>query len=80
MPKCGFNKVPLQITLRRRFFPVNLLYIFGTSFVRTPLEGCFWHYAALLLFRLIVISRVLYIFLNWKQKIGRENYSGEFKK
>ena len=76
MPKCGFNKVTLQITLRRRFFPVNLRYIFGTSFVRTPLGGCFWHYAALLLFRLIVIFRVLYIFLNSKQKIGREKLFG----
>ena len=32
MPKCDFNKVALQITLRHGCFPVNLLHIFRTPF------------------------------------------------
>ena len=39
MPKYGFNKVTLQITLRRRCFPVNLLYISGTSFCKNTSGG-----------------------------------------
>ena len=31
MPKCGFNKV-IEITFRHECSPVNLLYIFRTSF------------------------------------------------
>ena len=32
MPKCNFNGCS----------PVNLMHIFRTPFLRTPLEGCFW--------------------------------------
>ena len=32
MPKCDFNKVALQITLRHGRSPVNLLHIFRTPF------------------------------------------------
>ena len=32
MPKCDFNKVALQITLRHGCSPVNLLHIFRTPF------------------------------------------------
>ena len=36
MPKCDFNKVALH-----GCSPVNLLHIFRTPFLRTPLDGCF---------------------------------------
>ena len=31
----------IKITLCHGYSPVNLLQIFGTPFLRTPLEGCF---------------------------------------
>ena len=34
---CNF----LEIKLRHLCSPVNLLHIFSTSFLRTPMEGCF---------------------------------------
>ena len=34
MPKCDFNKVALQITLRHGCSPVNLLHIFRTPFFK----------------------------------------------
>ena len=37
MPKCDFNKVALyfiEITLQHGYFPVNLLYIFRTPFLK----------------------------------------------
>ena len=36
MPKCDFNKVALhiEITLQQECFPMNLLYIFGTTFTK----------------------------------------------
>ena len=43
MPKCDFNKVASQlyikITLRRGFFPVNLLHIFRILFLKNTLGG-----------------------------------------
>ena len=33
-----------EITLWHYCSPVNLLYIFRTSFLRKSLEGCFWQY------------------------------------
>ena len=38
MSKSDFNKVVLQ----SRCSPVNLLQIFRTPFLRTPLDACFW--------------------------------------
>ena len=35
---CNF----IEITVRHGCFPVNLLHIFRTTFLRTPLDGCFW--------------------------------------
>ena len=32
----------IEITLRHECSPVNLLHIFRTLFLKTPLEGCFW--------------------------------------
>ena len=40
MLKCGFNKV--EIALRHRCFPVNLLHIFRTPIPKNTIEGCFW--------------------------------------
>ena len=41
MLKCDFSKVKtIEITLRHRCSPVNLLHIFGT--LRTPLDSWFW--------------------------------------
>ena len=34
MPKCNFNKVAIEIALRHRCSPVNLLHIFRTPFPR----------------------------------------------
>ena len=34
MPKCDFNKVAIEIALRRGCSPVNLLHIFRTPFCR----------------------------------------------
>ena len=42
MPKCDFNKVALQLTLRYGCTPVNLVHIFRTPFPTNTLEGCFW--------------------------------------
>ena len=44
MPKCDFNKVALQthfieITLRHRCYPVNLLHIFRTPLYKNNSEG-----------------------------------------
>ena len=43
MPKCDFNKVASQlyikITLRRGFFPVNLLHIFRILFLKNTFGG-----------------------------------------
>ena len=36
---CNF----IEITRRHGCPPVNLLHIFGTPFLKTPLEGCFWN-------------------------------------
>ena len=36
MTKYGF-----EIRLRHECFPINLLHIFRTPFLRTPLQGCF---------------------------------------
>ena len=47
MPKCDFNLALcnfIEIIPWHRCSPVNLLHIFRTPFVRTPLEGCFWCY------------------------------------
>ena len=47
MQKCNFNKVPkhlMEIVLRPGCSPVNLLYIFRTTFLGTALEGCFGIY------------------------------------
>ena len=47
MPKCDFNFALcnlIEITPWHRCSPVNLLHIFRTPFLRTPLEGCFWCY------------------------------------
>ena len=38
MPKSDFNK----ITLRNAYSPVNLLDIFGTSFLKMATSECFW--------------------------------------
>ena len=32
----------IEISLRHRCSPVNLLYIFRTTFIRTPMESSFW--------------------------------------
>ena len=37
---CSF----IEIALRHGCSPVNLLHIFRTPFLRTPLDGCFWIY------------------------------------
>ena len=42
MPKCDFNKVAKQITLRHGCSPVNLQHVSVHLFIRTPLGGCFW--------------------------------------
>ena len=34
MPKCDFNKVAIEITLRHGCSPLNLLYIFRTPFLK----------------------------------------------
>ena len=39
MPKCDFNKVAIEITLRYGCFPVNLLHSFRTSFPRYDSGG-----------------------------------------
>ena len=45
MLMCDFSKVAknifIEITFRYKCSPVNVLHIFRTSFLRTPLEGCF---------------------------------------
>ena len=46
MPKCNFDKVLkqnnlIEITFRHRYSSVNLLHIFRT-FLRAPLDSCFW--------------------------------------
>ena len=38
MPKCDFNKVAKQITLRHGCSPVNLLHIFRTPFLKNTSE------------------------------------------
>ena len=43
MPKCGFNKAALQITLRHGCSPVNLLHIFRTPFLKSTSEGLLLH-------------------------------------
>ena len=40
IPKCDFNKVASQFW--HDCSPVNLLRIFRTPFLKTPLDGCFW--------------------------------------
>ena len=35
---CNF----IEITLRHGCSPVNLMYIFRTTFLRIPMDGCFW--------------------------------------
>ena len=45
MPKYDFNNVALHlywIVLWHGRSPVNLLHIFRISFLKTPLDGCFW--------------------------------------
>ena len=32
----------IEITLRHGCSPVNLMYIFRTTFLRIPMDGCFW--------------------------------------
>ena len=47
MQKCNFNKVPKHLYGNRPsawMSPVNLLYIFRTTFLGTALEGCFGIY------------------------------------
>ena len=39
MPECDFNKVAIEITLRRGSFPVNLLDIFRTAFSKNISGG-----------------------------------------
>ena len=43
MPECDFIKDFIEITDRHGCSPVNLLHIFKTPFLRTPLVGCFCH-------------------------------------
>ena len=52
----------IQITFRHDCSPVNLLHIFRTSFLRTPLEGCSWSYTFDNFFRIL---------RNIKVKFGR---------
>ena len=45
MLKCDFNKAVcnfIDIPLWHGYSPVNLLHIFRTLFIRTPLDGCLW--------------------------------------
>ena len=37
---CNF----IEIALRHGWSPANLLHIFRTPFLRTPLDGCFYHF------------------------------------
>ena len=53
MPKCDFNKVAKQITLRHGCSPVNLLHIFRTPFYKNT-------YGALLL--TIIFTNLVTIF------------------
>ena len=39
MPKCDFNKVAIEITLRHECSPVNLLHIFRTPFPKNTSGG-----------------------------------------
>ena len=41
MPKCDFNKAAKQWVFEHGCLPVNLIYIFRTSFDKAPMEGCF---------------------------------------
>ena len=64
MSKSDFNKVAcifIEIILRHGSSSVNLLYIFRTSFPRTPLEGCIWcdcfWYLENLIFKLLIPNK-----------------------
>ena len=53
MPKCDFNKVALQLTLRYGCTPVNLVHIFRTPFPTNTSGGLFLVLVVILLWNLI---------------------------
>ena len=59
----------IEITLRHGCSTVNMLHIFRTPFLRTPLDSCFWirHKCASILYSVYVYLYLLYIQLipNW---------------
>ena len=47
MPKCDFKWLQsnfIEITLRHGCSPINLLHVFETTFIRAPMEGCFYNF------------------------------------
>ena len=64
MPKCKLQNNLVEIALRHGYCPVNLLHIFRTPFLGTPLGGCFWKFL-FYLFSMSLFNLAPWFFFCW---------------